>query len=104
MWINVLVTTIFSALAAWLPSLVARVITAAGFGFVTYNLGSYSFDFIFDIIKNNLLTLDPDLLALLALAKLDDAIGILMGGFVASTTLKMTASGSITKMVSKPIN
>jgi hypothetical protein len=98
MWINVLVTTIFSALAAWLPSLVARVITSAGFGFVTYNLGTYAFDNIFTLFKTHILSLDPDILILLQLAKVDDAIGILFGGFVASTTLKMTASGSIKKL------
>jgi hypothetical protein len=98
MWINVLVTTIFSALAAWLPSLVARVITAAGFGFVTYNLGSYAFDSIFALFKGYILQLDSDLLILLSLAKIDDAIGIIFGGFVASTTLKMTTSNSIRKL------
>jgi len=98
MWIQVLVTAIFTTLATWLPALVARVITAAGFGFVTYNLGTYTFDHIFTLFKNNILTLDPDLLILLNLAKIDDAIGIVFGGFVASTTLKMTASGSIRKL------
>jgi hypothetical protein len=95
MWINVLVTSLFSALAAWLPNIVARVITAAGFGYVTYNLGTYAFDSIFNLFKGYILQLDSDLLILLSLAKIDDAIGIIFGGFVASTTLKMTTIHTI---------
>ena len=99
MWINVLVSLIFSTLATVLPALVARVVTAAGFGFVTYELGSYSFDIIFGFVKNQILGLDPLILMYLNLAKFDDALGVVFGGFVASMTLKMTSSGSIRKMM-----
>lgn len=99
MWMNVLVSLIFSTLATVLPALVARVITAAGFGFVTYQLGSYSFDAVFSYVKTQILSLDPVTLMYLNLARFDDALGVLFGGFVASMTLKMTASGSIRKFM-----
>ena len=97
MWIQVLVTALFSMLATVLPALGARLLTALGFGWVTYELGDFAMDSIFNLLKSEVLSLDPDLIGLVALSRFDDAIGILFGGFVASLTLKMTAQGTIKK-------
>lgn len=94
-----LIQAFFAALAALLPSLVAKVLVGLGFGYVTYELGSFGIDYIFNLIVVNSSTLPVEVLAVFNYAKLDQAIGFMLGAYAAALTIRgLTSGGSVTKM------
>lgn len=94
-----LIQSFFAALAALLPSLVSKVLVGLGFGYVTYELGSFSIDYLFNMVVTNAATLPIEVIAVFNYAKLDQALGFMMGAYAAALTIRgLTSAGSVTKM------
>ncbi|MGJ8483566.1 DUF2523 family protein [Pseudoalteromonas sp. SYSU M81236] len=94
-----LIQAFFTALATLLPSLVSKVLVGLGFGYVTYELGSFGIDYIFNLIVANAATLPVEVIAVFNYAKLDQAIGFMLGAYAAALTIRgLTSGGSVTKM------
>lgn len=79
-------------------TLIPKILLALGIGFVTYNLGSYGLDSIYNLITDQLSTLPADILAMFKLAKIDEFLSIIFGAFTARLTLAgLGVSGNIRK-------
>jgi len=94
-----LIQSFFAALAALLPSLVSKVLVSLGFGYVTYQLGQFGVDYIYQQIASYASTMPTEMIAVLKLAKTDVAVGIVLGSYAAALSIKgLTSAGSVTKM------
>ncbi|AXQ66313.1 DUF2523 family protein [Vibrio casei] len=94
-----LLQTFFVSLAALLPSLVSKVLVGLGFGYVTYELGQFGIDYVYQLIAANASGLPVEIIAVLKYAKLDIAVGIMLGSYAAALTIRgLTSAGSVTKL------
>jgi len=94
-----LLQTFFVSLAALLPSLVSKVLVGLGFGYVTYELGQFGIDYVYQLIAANASGLPVEIIAVLKYAKLDIAVGIMLGSYAAALTIRgLTSPGSVTKL------
>lgn len=94
-----LIQAFFASLAALLPSLVSKVLVSLGFGYVTYELGSFGVDYAYQQITLYASTMPTEMIAVLKLAKTDIAVGIVLGSYAAALTIKgLTSAGSVTKL------
>lgn len=94
-----LIQAFFASLAALLPSLVSKVLVSLGFGYVTYELGQFGVDYIYQQITVYASTMPTEMIAVLKLAKTDIAVGIVLGSYAAALSIKgLTSAGSVTKL------
>lgn len=94
-----LIQAFFTSLAVLLPSLVAKILAGLGFGYVTYELGSFGIDYIYQLIATNAAGLPVEIVAVLKYAKTDVAVGIMLGSYAAALTIRgLTSAGSVTKL------
>lgn len=95
----VLIQAFFAGLAALLPTLVSKVLVGLGFGYVTYELGSFGIDYIYQQIASNAAGLPIEIIAVLKYAQTDVAFGIMLGSYAAALTIRgLTSAGSVTKL------
>lgn len=93
-----IIQAFFASLAALLPSLVSKVLVSLGFGYVTYELGQFGVDYVYQQITAYASTLPIEMIAVLKLAKTDVAVGIVLGSYAAALSIKgLTSAGSVTK-------
>ena len=89
-WLWTALVAIFSSFKTWFLLFLAtavgpyiiNLLIGAGVGYVTYELGSFAITEVFNDVKSSLTGLPADLLAFVAIAKLDEAVSILMGGLL----------------------
>ena len=94
-----LIQGFFMGLAALLPTLISKVLVSLGFGYVTYELGSYSIDYLYQKIASSASALPIEIIAVLKYAKTDIAFGIMLGSYAAALTIRgLTSAGSVTKL------
>lgn len=94
-----LIQAFFMGLAALLPSLVSKILVGLGFGYVTYELGSFGVDSIYQYIAASASSLPTEIIAVLKYAKTDIAFGIILGSYAAALTIRgLTSAGSVTKL------
>ncbi len=93
-----LIHAFFMSLAALIPSLVGKVLTSLGFGYVTYQIGSFSIDSIAGYISQNAAALPNEVLAVIILAQGDTVISILLGSYAAAFAFKGLQGGKVTKL------
>ncbi len=94
-----LIQAFFAGLAALLPTLVSKVLVGLGFGYVTYELGSFAIDSIYQQMASYSSTLPVEIVAVLKYAKTDIAVGIILGSYAAALTIRgLTSAGSVTKL------
>jgi len=98
-----LVALLFTTLGSIVPALVARIITVAGFGAVTYTLSSFGIDAIYQQLKNSAVQLPPEILGVFTILEVDKALGIILGSYAAAMAIKGTSAGKINKMNFKGI-
>lgn len=94
-----IVQAFLTGLAALLPSLISKILAGLGFGYVTYNLGQFGIDYIYQQIASNASGLPMEVIAVLKYAKTDVAIGIMLGSYAAALTIRgLTSAGNVTKL------
>ena len=95
----VLIQAFFAGLAALLPTLISKVLVGLGFGYVTYELGSFGVDYVYQYIATTASSLPIEIIAVLKYAKTDIAFGIMLGSYAAALTIRgLTSAGSVTKL------
>jgi len=58
-----------------------------GVGYITYQLGSYALDNLFDYIKNQFAGLPSEMIAMLSIAKVDEFLSVIFAAFAAKIFL-----------------
>ena len=58
-----------------------------GFGYVTYQLGSYALDSLFNYVKDQFTGLPSEMITMLSLAKVDEFISVIFAAFAAKIFL-----------------
>lgn len=96
-----LVAVILGYFGAAASSLVGRVLLALGMGYVTYKGFNASVDFLLNEIKSNINGMPADVISFLAFLWVDKAIGMVFAAYSAALLVKVSASGTITKLVTK---
>lgn len=76
-------------------NLVPKVLIGLGVGFVSYNLGNFGLDILYQQITGAFTGLTSDMLAMLKLARVDEFLSIVFGAFSARLTISgITAAGN----------
>lgn len=94
-WLAAALSTLLASWKTWLLMFLAtaigpyiiKLLLGFGVGYVTYELGSFALNGVFNEFKSSLSGLPSDLLAFVSIAKMDSAIGILFGGLAARLAL-----------------
>lgn len=90
-WLGAALATLFASWKAWfllflatsIGPFIIKLLLGFGVGYITYELGSFALNEIFNDFKSALSGLPGDLLSFVSIAKIDEAIGILLGGLAA---------------------
>lgn len=86
-FVTVLLFTIFMHLAP-------KIFIGLGVGFVSYNLGNFGLDILYQQITGAFTGLTSDMLAMFKLARVDEFLSIVFGAFSARLTITgITAAG-----------
>lgn len=94
-WLGSALTGLMASWKAWFLLFLAtsvgpfiiKLLLGFGVGYVTYTLGGFALSSIFNDVKNAVGGLPGDLLSFVTIAKIDEAIGILLGGLAARLAL-----------------
>jgi hypothetical protein len=94
-WLGSAFTTLLASWKAWfllfmatsIGPFIIKLLLGFGVGYVTYELGSFALNELFNDFKSSLSGLPGDLLTFVSIAKMDSAIGILLGGLAARLAL-----------------
>lgn len=97
----ILAASLIGGLAQAATSLVGRVLIALGIGYVTYAGLDVLLDFIKTRIFQELLSVDPTIIGIMAVLNVDRAINVILSAITARLLLNGLTSGSITRMVTK---
>lgn len=97
----ILAASLIGGLAQAATSLVGRVLIALGIGYVTYAGLDVLLDFIKVRIFQELLSVDPTIIGIMAVLNVDRAINVVLSAIAARLLLNGLTSGSITRMVTK---
>lgn len=79
---------LFSFFSLYSAGIVIKVLASIGFGIVTYTAVTALTDQLFDAIYVHYAGIPADTISILALAGLDDALGIILGGISVKIALK----------------
>jgi hypothetical protein len=96
-----LVPALIGGLATAMTSLVGRVLIALGVSFATFTGVSLLFSSLLTDVQSSMNSLPADALAFLAYMWVDKAITLIFSAFTAALTLKLGASGTVTRMILK---
>lgn len=80
-------TWILLFLSTTLGPYIINLLLGFGVGYVTYELGTFALDQVFNEVKSALSGIPSDLLTFVSIAKIDEAISILFGGLAARLAL-----------------
>lgn len=97
----ILTASLIGGLAQAATSLVGRVLIALGIGYITYTGLDVALDFIKTRIFQELLSVDPTIIGIMAVLNVDRAINVILSAITARLLLNGLTSGSITRMVTK---
>jgi hypothetical protein len=97
----ILAASLIGGLAQAATSLVGRVLIALGIGYVTYAGLDVLLDFIKTRVFQELLSVDPTIIGIMAVLNVDRAINVVLSAIAARLLLNGLTSGSITRMVTK---
>jgi hypothetical protein len=97
----ILAASLIGGLAQAATSLVGRVLIALGIGYVTYAGLDVLLDFIKTRVFQELLSVDPTIIGIMAVLNVDRAINVVLSAIAARLLLIGLTSGSITRMVTK---
>lgn len=94
-WLGAALATLFASWKVWVIAFLStavapyiiNLLVGAGVGYVTYELGTFALDQVFNEVKASLSGVSADLLAFVSIAKIDEAISILFGGLAARLAL-----------------
>ena len=73
----------FAFLGVYIIPWLINIAKGIGVGYVTYELGSYALDTLFDYLKDQFAGMPAEMLAMLDIAKIDEAISIIFAAFAA---------------------
>ena len=90
--------SLIGLLATACGPLVGRVLLALGMGFVTYKGFDVSVSWLLAQVKANMAGMPADVLSFLGWLWLDKAIGMVFSAYTAATLVKLSASGTLTKL------
>lgn len=82
-------------------SLVGRVLLALGVGYVTYSGADKSIQWIFQMIKDNINAMPPEIIQVIGFFWIDKAVSLIFSAITAALVIKMAGSDTITKMIIK---
>ena len=90
-WLGAALVTLFTSVRLWVITLIAtmvgpliiKILSSLGIGVVTYTLGSYALDGLFNTIKTNFSALPPEVIPFLAMAKIDFLLTTVFAAFAA---------------------
>lgn len=82
-----IIATLFVGLAQLIAAVTYKFLFAMGVGFVTYQLGTMSIDYVHDMLSGVLGDLPSDALTFLKIARVDEGISIIFGAISARLTL-----------------
>jgi len=94
MW-KIAIQMLWGVLAMLLPSLVGRVLLALGIGFVAFTGFQVSMNFLYGQMKDYMLGMPADILALLGFLWVDKAIGALFSAFTIALSIKTATAGIV---------
>ncbi|WNO61091.1 DUF2523 domain-containing protein [Rheinheimera sp. MMS21-TC3] len=94
-WLGAALSTLFLSWRVWIIAFLAtslgpyiiNLLVGAGVGYVTYELGTFALDQVFNEVKSALSGVSADLLTFVSIAKIDEAMSILFGGLAARLAL-----------------
>ncbi len=75
-------------IATYLPKFLINLGLSFGFGYITYSLGDYSLTFIFNYVKSAIGGLPAEALAMVSIARIDEALAVLFGALNARIMLQ----------------
>lgn len=81
-----LMTNFWAGLLFFLPSIIPKILAALGVGTVTYVLGGFGLDVIYDAVEARLNGLPVDMLTYLKMTGFPEALSILFGALSARLT------------------
>lgn len=67
--------------------LIIKIMAGIGIGFVSYQLGSWALNEVFEMVKQYLSLIPPEAIAFAAMCKIDEAISILFAGLAVRLSL-----------------
>lgn len=82
-------------------SIVGRTLFSLGMGYVTYKGFDTAFGWLFDQIKNNMNSLDPQIVSFLAFLWVDKAIAMIMAAYTAAIFVRTLGGSGFTQLVTK---
>lgn len=95
-----IIAFLLQGLAAIAGSLVLRGLAAAGIGSITYVLGDLSLAWLKSQAVNHIKDLDPQIVAMLSLMKVGEALSIVFSALVVRATLNgLSEGGRISRWV-----
>lgn len=80
----------WAALLSWVPSIVLRVLTALGIGFVTYQLSDTALDALISEVQTSFGAFPASVASIVALSGIDKAVSIIISAHV--TALSISAA------------
>lgn len=75
-------------IATYLPKFLINLGLSFGVGYITYSLGDYSLTFIFNYVKTTIGGLPAEALAMVSIARIDEALAVLFGALNARIMLQ----------------
>jgi hypothetical protein len=93
----------FLASASFLKPLLTRALVALGFSLVTYTSVSVGFTAVTNMISHNYSQLPADVVGVMALMKIPDAINLILSAWVGALGVRgLTAAGALKRAVWRP--
>lgn len=94
-WLGAAFGTIFTSLkisfyvflGTYLGPYIMNLLIGAGVGYITYEIGSFGLELVLNDVKSALSGVSGDLLTFVSIAKIDEAISILLGGLAAKLSI-----------------
>lgn len=105
-WLSSAFASLFSGFVSFLlravglavVPLAIKLLSALGVGFVTYQLGSFGIDSLFNQVKFSLSGLPSHMLVFISIARIDDALAVVFGALAARLAYQGFNSGSKTSI------